>query len=162
MRLMDSVQATDASTVVVTWREAYPFADRIEHRDLFPLPKHLLEQSYVEGTKEAFLAQPYFNTDFVGLGPFKVTGWEGGSHIDVAAFDRYFLGRSKLDTIRIQFIPDDNTMLANLSAKSIQAMLTLGGTPDFEAMMSLKRDWEAGGHGTVLMDPISYRFVEPQ
>jgi len=162
VRLIESVQATDGSTVVVTWREAYPFADRMEHRDLFPLPKHLLERSYVEGTKEAFLAQSYFNTDYVGLGPFKVTRWEGGSHIDLAAFDRYFLGRPKLDAIRIQFIPDENTMLANLNARAIQVMLTLGATPDFDAMMSLKRDWEASGHGTVLMDPISYRFVEPQ
>jgi peptide/nickel transport system substrate-binding protein len=162
VRLIENVEATDPHTVVVTWREPYPFADRMEHRDLFPLPKHILEASYSEGAKEAFLAQPYFNTEYVGLGPFKVTRWEGGSHIDVVAFDQYFLGRPKLDAIRIQFIPDGNTMLGNLNAKAIQIMLTLGSTPEFDAMMNVKRDWEASGYGTVLMDPISYRFVEPQ
>jgi peptide/nickel transport system substrate-binding protein len=162
VRLIDTVQATDPQTFVITWREPYPFADRMEHRDLFPLPKHILEASYTEGAKEAFLAQPYFNTEYVGLGPFKVTEWQGGSHIDVVAFDQYFLGRPKLDAIRIQFIPDGNTMLGNLNARSIQIMLTLGSTPEFDAMMDLKRDWEASGYGTVLMDPISCRFVEPQ
>jgi peptide/nickel transport system substrate-binding protein len=29
-------------------------------------------------------------------------------------------------------------------------------------MMALKREWEAERHGTVIMDPISYRFFEPQ
>jgi len=162
VRLVERWEPTDQNTIVVTWREAYPFADRMEHRDLYPLPRHLLEQSYTQSSKEAFLAQPYFNADYVGLGPFRVARWESGSHIDFAAFDRYFMGRPKLDTIRIQFIPDPNTMVANLNARSIQVMMTLGGVPEWDAMMALKRDWEASGYGTVLMDPISYRFAEPQ
>ena len=64
-------------------------------------------------------------------------------HIDFAAFDNYFLGRPKLDAIRVQFIPDKNTMVANLNAKAIQVMMTLGGIPEFEAMLGVKRDWEA-------------------
>ncbi len=162
VRLVEGWDVTDQNTIVVTWREAYPFADRMEHRDLYPLPKHLLEQSYTQGSKEAFLAQPYFNADFVGLGPFRVGRWESGSHIDFAAFDRFFLGRPRLDTIRVQFIPDPNTMVANLNARAIQVMMTLGGVPEWDAMMALKRDWESSGYGTVLMDPISYRFAEPQ
>jgi peptide/nickel transport system substrate-binding protein len=162
MRLVERWEVADPSTVVVTWSQAYPFADRMEHRDLYPLPKHLLEATYAQGSPEAFLAAPYFNVDYVGLGPFKVAGWEFGSYVEFAAFDRYFLGRPKLDTIRVMFIPDSNTMLANLSAKSIQVMLTLGGVPPVDAMLGVKRDWEASGYGTMLMDPISYRFVEPQ
>jgi peptide/nickel transport system substrate-binding protein len=162
VRLIDRWDVTDPTTIVVTWREAYPFADRMEHRDLYTLPRHLLEQSYTQGSKEAFLTQSYFNTDYVGLGPFRVNRWESGSHIDFTAFDRYFMGRPRLDTIRVQFIPDLNTMLANLNARSIQVMMTLGGTPDFDAMMAIKRDWEASRYGTMLMDPISYRFLEPQ
>jgi peptide/nickel transport system substrate-binding protein len=162
VRLIDRWEVTDPTTIVVSWREAYPFADRMEHRDLYTLPRHLLEQSYTQGSKEAFLTQAYFNTDYVGLGPFRVNRWESGSHIDFAAFERYFMGRPKLDSIRVQFIPDLNTMLANLNARSIQVMMTLGGVPDFDAMMAIKRDWEASRYGTVLMDPISYRFLEPQ
>jgi peptide/nickel transport system substrate-binding protein len=160
MRLVERWEVTDPNTVVVTWRETYPFADRMEHRDLYPLPKHLLEQSYQN--KDTFLLQPYFNADYVGLGPFKVARWETGSHIDFAAFDQYFMGRPRLDTIRVQFIPDKNTMVANLNAKTIQVMMTFGGIPEFEAMLGVKRSWEASGYGTIVMDPISYRFVEPQ
>jgi peptide/nickel transport system substrate-binding protein len=162
MRLVDRWEVTDPGTVVVTWTQTYPFADRMEHRDLYPLPRHLLEATYAQGTPEMFLAAPYFNVDYVGLGPFKVQGWEVGSYVEFTAFDRYFLGRPRLDAIRVMFIPDNNTMLANLNAKAIQSMLTLGGIPPVDAMLAVKRGWEASGYGTVLMDPISYRFVEPQ
>jgi peptide/nickel transport system substrate-binding protein len=162
MRLVNRWEVTDPHTVVVIWSQAYPFADRMEHRDLYPLPRHLVEAVYAQGSPEAFLAAPYFNTEYVGLGPFKVARWESGSSVEFTAFDQYFLGRPKLDAIRVQFIPDNNTMVANLNAKAIQMMLTLGGIPEVEAMLGVKRDWEASGYGTVLMDPISYRFVEPQ
>jgi peptide/nickel transport system substrate-binding protein len=162
VRLVESWNVTDPTTIMVTWRESYAWPDRMEHRDLYTLPKHLLEQPYTTGTKEAFLALPYWNLEYVGLGPFRVNRWELGSHIDFAAFDKYFLGRPKLDSIRIQFITDQGTMLGNLNAKAIQVMMTLGGIPEFSAMTALKRDWEATGYGTVLMDPISYRFMEPQ
>ena len=79
-----------------------------------------------QGAKEAFLNLPYFNRDYVGVGPVKVARWESGSHIDFAAFDKYFLGRPKLDSIRVQFITDRNTLVANLNARAIQIMLTLG------------------------------------
>jgi len=166
VRLIDNWEVKDQTTVVVNWREPYAFAERMEHRDLYPLPRHLLEASYqqaaAQGSKEAFLTQPYFSAEFVGLGPFRVARWESGSHIDFAAFDRYFLGRPKLDTIRVQFVPDSSTMVANLNAKALQSMMTLGGVPEWDAMMAIKRDWEASGYGTMIMDPISYRYVEPQ
>jgi len=122
---------------------------------------HLLERSYRD-SKENFLNQQYFNQDFIGLGPYRITRWESGSHLDLTAFDKFFLGKAKIDSIRVQFIPDSNTMLANLRARSLNAMLTLGSAPDFDAMMTLKKEWEAEKYGTVLMDPISYRFIEPQ
>jgi len=161
LKVLEQMETPDASTVVATWSTPYPFADRLEHRELYPLPAHLLERQYREA-KESFLAQPFFNQDFVGLGPYRVNRWESGSHIELSAFDKFFLGRPKIDSVRIQFIPDSNTMLANLRARSLNSMLTLGSAPDFDAMMGLKRDWEAERYGTVLMDPISYRFVEVQ
>ncbi|MEA2640173.1 MAG: peptide/nickel transport system substrate-binding protein [Chloroflexota bacterium] len=162
VRLIDRMEVVDPHTLLVSWKESYPFADRMEHRDLYLLPKHILDQSYTQGAKEAFLNQPFFSTDFVGLGPFRIARWESGSHMDLTAFDQYFLGRPKLDGIRLQFISDPNTMLANLRARTVQVMTTLGARGDFEAMNELKRDWESSGYGTVIMDPISYRFVEPQ
>ena len=160
-RLITRMEATDPNTIIATWESAYPYADRLEHRELYPLPRHLLETSY-RGAKESFLNQPFFNQEFVGLGPYRIAKWESGSHMELAAFDKFFLGRPKIDSVRVQFIPDSNTMLANLRARSLNAMVTLGSAPDFEAMMALRREWEADRHGTVIMDPISYRFIEPQ
>jgi ABC-type transport system substrate-binding protein len=153
VRLIERAEATDKNTVVVTWKESYPFADRMEHRDLYVLPQHLLGQSYTGGPKEQFLNQPFFSTDFVGIGPFRIQRWESGSHMDLVAFDKYFLGRPKLDSIRLQFIPDANTMLANLKARTVQVRLTLGSSSDFDAISALKQDWESTGYGTVIMTP---------
>jgi peptide/nickel transport system substrate-binding protein len=161
VKLIKSIEATDPLTVVMHWGELYAFADRLEHRELFPLPKHLLEQSYRE-TKDQFLNSAYFNTSYVGLGPFRVTNWDFGSGIETAAYDGFFLGRPKIDVIRVRFIPDNNTMLANLRARSIQMMLTLGNGPDLEAMTLLKQEWESTGYGTMYADPISWLFAEPQ
>ncbi len=161
VRLISRMDAVDANTVKVTWSEPYPFADRLEHRELFPLPRHLLERSFIDA-KESFLLQPYFSDDFVGLGPYKIARWERGSYLDLTAFDDFFLGRARIDTVHVQFITDTNTMLAHLTSRSVQMMLTLGSGPGFDSMMALKRDWESSGYGTVLTDPISYRFIEPQ
>jgi peptide/nickel transport system substrate-binding protein len=161
VRLISRMEVIDSATVRVAWSEPYPYADRLEHRDLYPLPRHLLEDNYVDGT-EGFLLQPYFSDEFVGLGPYQVTRWERGSHLDLTAFDPFFLGRPRIDTIRVQFITDFNTMLANLSSRAIHMMLTLGAIPNFAALMTLKREWESSRHGTVLTDPILYRFIEPQ
>jgi peptide/nickel transport system substrate-binding protein len=162
VRLIEKAEALDKNTALVTWKESYPFADRMEHRDMYTLPQHILGQSYASGPKEQFLNNPYFTTDFVGVGPFRIQRWESGSHMDLVAFDKYFLGRPKLDSIRLQFIPDSNTMLANLKARTVQVRLTLGSSSDFDAISALKQDWESTGYGTVIMDPISYRFIEPQ
>jgi peptide/nickel transport system substrate-binding protein len=161
VRLIASMKAIDDRTVSVIWSEPYPFADRLEHRELFPLPRHLLERSYYDA-RDSFLLQAYFSEDFVGLGPYRVTRWERGSHLDLAAFDQFFLGRPKIDTIRVLFVTDNNTMLANLKSHTAQMMLTLGSAPKFDALMSLKQDWEATGYGTLLTDPIAYTFIEPQ
>lgn len=160
VRLISGMEALDASTVLVRWTEPYPFADRLGHRELFTLPRHLLEKAYTEN-KETFLAQSYFSDDYVGLGPYRIARWDRGSQLELAAFDGYFLGRPKIDSIRIQFIPDANTTVANMQARAIQFFLTPGG-PDFEATSLIKRDWESSGYGTGSVEVPRWRFIEPQ
>src|SRR6266581_1636052 len=74
VRLIAGMEAIDDRTVSVSWSEPYPFADRLEHRELFPLPRHLLERSYNDA-RDSFLLQSYFSDDFVGLGPYRVARW---------------------------------------------------------------------------------------
>jgi peptide/nickel transport system substrate-binding protein len=39
----------------------------------------------------------------IGTGPFRVTGWEPGRHLTLAAFDDYWGGRPYLDSVEIEF-----------------------------------------------------------
>ena len=160
VRLITGAQAVDPLTVAVSWSGVYPFAERLEHRELIPVPKHLLETPYREA-KDTLLQQAYFSSEYVGLGPYRLTRWERGSHLDLVAFDRYFLGRPKIDTMRVQFLPDDNTIIANLLAGSVHAFLPTGG-PSFEQMMQVKRQWDAAGRGQVLLESVRWTFVEAQ
>jgi peptide/nickel transport system substrate-binding protein len=159
-RLMSSAEARDPTTVVITWSALYPYADRIGHRELFTLPRHLLSRFYPDG-KDALLAQPYFSDQYVGLGPYRVVRWERGANLELQGFDRYFLGRPKIETIRVAFIPDGNTALANLKAHTLQTFLPPGG-PDFAALIQVKQDWEASGYGSGMVEVARWKFIEPQ
>jgi peptide/nickel transport system substrate-binding protein len=158
VRLIDNVVANDPQTAVATWRETYAFADRLEHREFYPLPKHLVEQAY-RTSKETLIAQPFFSEKFVGLGPFKLTAWEHGSHMEMVANDQYFLGRPKLDRIRIMFIPDTNTGVANLRAGGLNVFLPSGG-PDWDQLESLYNELKTSGKGEVVLERVRWAFAE--
>jgi peptide/nickel transport system substrate-binding protein len=160
VRLIQSVTAVDAKTAVINWGQTYPFADRLEHREFYPLPKHLLETAY-RTNKESFISQPYFTDEYVGTGPFKVSQWDHGSYLDLVANDNYFLGRPKLDRIRVQFIADPNTVVANLRAGTVNAFFPPGG-PEYEDALPLQREWSTSGRGTVLNESVRWTFVEPK
>lgn len=160
LRLVENVVATDPLTAVATYRETYAFADRLEHREFFPLPKHALESAYRE-SKETLISQPYFTDEYVGVGPFKLVSWDHGSHMDVVANDSYFLGRPKIDRIRILFISDTNTGVANLQAGAIQSFLPPGG-PDWDQVQPLRSEWQANGKGEIILERVRWQFTEPQ
>lgn len=160
LRLMASLEAPDAATVVVRWRELYPFADRLEHREFFPLPRHLMERQYREN-KETLLAQPFMSSEWIGTGPFRMARWEPGSHIELTAFDNYFLGRPRIDQVRIQFIGDDNTAIVNLMAGTIHTFLPSGG-PGYEQMMIVKADWDQKKTGNIVTESVRWSLADVQ
>ncbi|MPZ16008.1 MAG: hypothetical protein GEU73_16565, partial [Chloroflexi bacterium] len=160
VNLIEGIAAVDSQTAVATWRQTYAFADRLEHREFYPLPKHLVELPYRE-SKDTLIAQPYFSSDYVGLGPFKMERWESGSFLEVVANDGYFLGRPKIDRIRVMFVGDANTAIANLFAGSINVFLPTGG-PDWDQLASVRQQWQATGTGDVVIERVRWRFMEPQ
>src|SRR5581483_5289163 len=83
-----------------------------------PVPKHILETPYTPD-KASLLENPFWTTGYVGMGPFQLNDFVRGSHMKLAAFDRYVLGRPKLDEITVMFIPDPNTLIANLLARKV-------------------------------------------
>lgn len=149
-QLMEAVVAADPQTLVIRWNSAYPDADSIRPEDLDPLPRHILEQplSNLQSTgRDAFLSLPYWRSEYVGTGPYRLVAWEPGSHLEGEAFDGYVLGRPKIKRIVLRVIPDENTTLTNILAGSID--ISSGASLRFEHGQQLLRDWVPTGKGVV-------------
>jgi len=135
---VEALEAADARTITVRWNKPYIQADRMfsDAMDVaVPLPKHILEQPYLED-KANFLNLPYWTTDYVGSGPFKVKQWERASSIVLQANDSYVLGRPKLDEIDIRIMPDANTIVAGLLGGTID--VTLGRSISVDHVVQLR------------------------
>ncbi|HEY3118212.1 MAG TPA: peptide ABC transporter substrate-binding protein [Chloroflexota bacterium] len=133
------VQAPDDHTVAVLWSRPFVSADLLFTRRLaFPRPAHILGPAYVD-RKDTVLSSPYWREQFVGTGPFKVKQWVADSHVVLQANEQYILGRPKLDEVEVRFIPDPNTLVANLLAGEIE--LTLGRSLQVSDTEQIKDRW---------------------
>jgi peptide/nickel transport system substrate-binding protein len=137
---VSTITAPDPQTIVVTWSAPYIHADQL-FSDA-PLPRHLLEQTYLE-SKGTLLQQPFFGPEYVGTGPYKLKTFEQGSHVIVEANDAFVLGRPKIDEIEVRFIPDLNTLLANILAGSVD-MTFAGATPSTDQAIQARDQWRSG------------------
>jgi len=140
--LIEGIDVEDPRTAVVRWKRPFIDADTMFSAGLaIPLPKHLLEQAYSQDPA-TLLDLPYWNREFVGAGPFKIREWVDGSHIMLDANAAYALGRPKIDSVEIMFIPDNNTIVANLLAGRVH--VTLGRGISTEQGLGLRAQWAAG------------------
>lgn len=136
--LVESVEAPDAHTFVVKWREPY-FAGNLPFEP--PLPAHILQEPSVSNKAE-FVNLPYWTEEFVGTGPYRLREFERGVQLSLEAFDQHALGRPRIDTIEVRFIPDSNTLLANVLAGAVQ--LTMGRTLSVDQGQEAREHWSAG------------------
>jgi len=156
--LIDQITSPDPSTIVVTWKKPYIEADwTFSALAGLPLPKHLLEHAYNDDPS-TFAGLPYWSTDFVGLGPYKVQEWVPDSSVVFSAYDDYVPGRPKIDEIDVKFIPDNNTLLANILAG---VDLTLGKTVSLDMALGAKDEYESKG-GKVLITQQEWTPINPQ
>lgn len=157
-RSIEAVEAMDARTVKVSWKEPYIRANQVPFDPAFP--KHLLEPAYL-GDRETFTNQPYWTTEFVGTGPFRVKEFVRDSHTTLVAFDGYVLGRPKLDELEVRFITDENSLGAYILAGVVE--LTIGPGMTVEQAMQVKERWPQGKmrtatSGWINMNP---QFLNP-
>jgi peptide/nickel transport system substrate-binding protein len=138
---MVSAETPDPLTLVVHWSRVDTRAMNAD--GLSPMPRHLLEQLYLTD-KASFVNSPRFTTDWVGLGPYKLVRWEQGSHMELARFDDYILGRPAFDSVIIRFYFDGNTMAAAVLAEALDVVLPPG--VDLDAAVEIKQRWEGTGH----------------
>jgi len=139
--LMQSASAPDPLTFVVRWSQVYVRANEGDY--LGALPRHLLNDLYVDD-KHALARSPYFFDDYVGLGAFKLDRWERGSHMEFSRFDDYYLGRPLLDRVIVKFIPDSNTLIANILAGNVDVVVPEEG--DIDAAFEVRQRWEGTGN----------------
>ncbi|MBM2809666.1 MAG: hypothetical protein HW416_425 [Chloroflexi bacterium] len=152
LRIMQSASAPDPTTLVINW--GAPYADANQAPWLTPMPRHLLEDAYLRD-KAAFPSHPWMTTDFVGLGPYRVSRWEQGSFMEFTRFDDYFRGRPPLDSMVVRFISDANVMIAAILAGQLDLIPSFNF--DVDAALEVKRRWE--GTGNVVGGALSGRFT---
>ncbi len=151
---IEKVEAPDPRTLRVTWKEPYIRADQVPFDP--PYPRHLLERPYQQ-QKDSIAGLSYWNSDFVGTGPFKVREFVRDSHVMLAAFDDYVFGRPKVDEIQVKFIPDENALAANLLAASVD--FTLGPGLTVEEAIQVRDRWADGKMRT---GPSGWININPQ
>ena len=158
--LMEEVAAPDARTVLIRWRQLFPDAavisGRSENADGFqPLPRHILEGPFRDLNPVVFTGLPFWTSEYVGLGPYRLTGWEPGAFIEGEAFDGYVFGRPKIDRIRVAFISDPQTAVANILAEAVHYVADpILAEADGQ---TLEQQWAQNKGGTVLYSPVALR-----
>lgn len=152
---ISEIVAPDPQTVVMRWKEINIAANEMGRNRVIPLPRHLIGNLYETATKAAVASNPYWMTEFVGVGPYRMTQWLEGSFIEVAAFDQYFLGRPRIDRITIRYFGDVNTLTVTTIANDID--VAPGGSFKEDEAFALKTQWESRGDGTVMVNLIRTR-----
>jgi len=137
LRLIDRVETPDPYTAIVHWNSMSTRA--AEAPGLMPQPRHLLEDLY-RADKDAFVRSPHWTTEFVGLGPYRLVNWAAGSHMEFTRFQDYFKGRPALDRVEVRYINDDNTMVANVLAGSVDLLFEPGISVD--AVLEAQQRWQ--------------------
>lgn len=157
---MASAEAPDDYTFVIYWRAPYNQADSIGLRAFWPLPRHVLEQSYRTLDPLGFVNLSYWTSDYVHLGPFRLAEFRPGVDIEFAAYDGYFLGRPKVDRVIVRVFNDEVALYSAALAGGVDVLMdnSLGA----DLGLDLKDAWDKSGAGTVHLGTGTTRFLAPQ
>jgi peptide/nickel transport system substrate-binding protein len=143
---IESVAAPDPMTVVVTWKEPYFNALGLGRQVPFPLPTHVLRDAY-QGDPQTFSNLPYWTSEYVHLGPFRVVDFRVGESTTLERFDNYVLGPPRVDRIIVRVIPDSNAMMAYLLAGAVDIAAENTLSPD--AIGQMRSSWLQDGGAIV-------------
>ncbi|MBM2811968.1 MAG: hypothetical protein HW416_2727 [Chloroflexi bacterium] len=161
---VEEILAPDDRTVLVRWKGLYPEAGVSQIggylRGIMPFPRHILDGPFQEARWETFTALSYWSRDYVGLGPYRLLRWEPGAFIEGVAFDGHALGRPTIGRIKIVFIGDSSTAMANILSGEIH--VAVDSALQFQHGVELKRLWDSSGEGVVLTHVASWRTIFAQ
>ena len=157
---MAAVEAPDDYTFIIYWRAPYNQADSVGLRAFWPLPRHLLEQPYRTLDPLGFVNHPFWTTEYVHLGPFRLAEFRAGVDLEFTAYDAYFLGRPKVDRVIVRVFNDEIALYSAALAGSVDVLMdnSLGA----ELGLELKDTWDKSGAGIVYLGTGTTRFLAPQ
>jgi peptide/nickel transport system substrate-binding protein len=147
VRVMSEVLAPSPTTIVFHYPRLFNGAQVSGPDEFPPVPRHLLEAHFAEAGAEGVTKSSFWQTGWVGLGPFKMTRYELASFIEADAFDGFVWGRPKIDKLLIKFVLETNSLLAQALAGEIDVVPI--GSFDPQHAEVLKSQWGPSGTGTV-------------
>ncbi len=155
-KAISEVVAPDPTTVVMRWKDAYALAAT---PSLQALPSHILGAVMAQGS-EALGSHPYWTSQYVGLGPYRLSQWEPGAFLEGTAFDKFALGRAKIDTIKVTWSADENATLGRLLASD--ADIAVDNAIGFPQGSVLRKQWGPENKGVILLSPAWMRHLQIQ
>jgi peptide/nickel transport system substrate-binding protein len=157
-----SIDTPDDRTIIIHWKSLYSKAATFQKLEVRHLPRHIMESVYrdavASGDYSHFENHPYFTREFVGMGPYKLTSYTDTTEWTLEAFDRYALGRPKIDRIHFRLITDANALVTELLAGTADVAFGSIGQPQ---ALALRQQWEPTGKGAVSINPLSSRYLAP-
>jgi peptide/nickel transport system substrate-binding protein len=153
---IERIDTPDPHTALITWKTTYSLALDFHHRNMWLFPKHRLSEAF-ESEKAELLANPYFTTEYIQLGPFRLVEWGLGENQVFERYDGFFLGRPRVDRIIIRSIADPTTVLTNLKAGAID--LSAEKTLLTDAYSDLRDEWARSSEGTLLQRQENWRYI---
>jgi peptide/nickel transport system substrate-binding protein len=154
--MIASVKATDASTFVITLKEAFaPFL--FGGASLQPIPKHIWEKVAVKDMESSELWK-----NPVGAGPYKFVEWKPDEYVLVQAYAEYWEmnkpGVEKgtfgpwIEKVRMKVVPEENTAMASFEAGELSYRTSVEPSnvdrlrKDFADKL-VGYDWDRMGYG---------------
>jgi len=163
IKLIDHVEATDVTTFVVEFKAPYYRGGVLGIGLFWPLPEHILGPAYdkylADKDPNDVLNLPYWTSDYVHLGPFRLTSFDP-AEVDFQAYDGYYLGRPKLDAVHVRVFSDPNTLYSNLLSGTVDYFTE--STLDADLGYQLQSQWQASGAGMVMTKEGNTWFLGPQ
>lgn len=157
--LIASVAAPDQSTLVVSWKEPYVYANQLTFQQMSPVARHLVEDKY-RNNKANFIFGEEWTSNYVGNGPFKLERWIPGSSMLARANTDWVLGPPKVEFLDVRFISDARTQLANLLSGEVDMINSPGVEPP-EAVAA-REHWGNTSQGYITTWIRNIRYLEFQ
>jgi peptide/nickel transport system substrate-binding protein len=157
LALVEEATAPDPTTLRIRWRQSY--TDAVTPSFL-PLPRHILESALEQGHAESFGSHPYWTTEYIGAGPYRLDRWAPGAFIEGSAFDGFALGRPRIERVRLTWSGDPNVTAVRLLAGD--AHIALDSALQFQQAATLRRQWSQTNEGSILLSPTQLRYLQVQ